>query len=109
MNPNCLQEKMLDVIPGLRESLDANAAKRNLALALRTVRKRVGLTQKDIAGKMSVSQAAISKLEAPTGSMPMTDTIQRYAAACGVVAVIGFHLPSGTESFEEDEIAAAMI
>lgn len=109
MNPNRLQEKMLDVIPGLRESLDANAAKRNLALALRAVRKRAGLTQEDLAVKMGVSQAAISKLEAPTGSMPMTDTIHRYAAACGVVAVIGFHLPSGAASFDENEIAAAMI
>lgn len=91
MKPNFIQKDMINNMPGLKASLDKNAKKRNLALALRAVRKKAGLSQIEVANRMKVYQSTVSKLESPTGPMPMTETIQRYSSACSAVAVIAFH------------------
>ncbi|WP_170566017.1 helix-turn-helix domain-containing protein [Ruegeria atlantica] len=91
MKPNELHKELIKIRPGLEEFLDRNERKRNLALALRSIRKRAGLTQEQVAELTGMKQNAISKLESPSGPMPNTDTLHRYAEACGVVATVGFY------------------
>lgn len=91
MKPNEFRKELEKLRPELKEYLDKNERKRNLALALRGVRKRAGLTQVELAERADMTQNFVSKLESPSGPMPNTDTLHRYAAACGVVAMVGFY------------------
>jgi DNA-binding XRE family transcriptional regulator len=50
---------------------------------LRAWREYLGLTQRDVAGRMGVSQAAYAKMEA-AGSKPRVSTLKKIAAAMGV-------------------------
>jgi transcriptional regulator with XRE-family HTH domain len=77
-----LRQRVLDSQPGLRASHDANMAKRNLAMALRSLRIAAGLTQEQLGERAGISQSHLSRIEAATGPMPTNDTIARYAAAC---------------------------
>ncbi len=49
---------------------------------LRAAREEVGLTQKQLAGKLAVSQQAIARAER-WGSNPTIDLASRWARACG--------------------------
>jgi transcriptional regulator with XRE-family HTH domain len=91
MNPESLREELIKRRPGLKQHLEENEARKNVALALLTLRKEAGLTQTELARKTGMTQARISIIESPTGPMPGTDTIRRYAEACGFVAVIDFY------------------
>lgn len=85
-----LGEILLDADPELRASFEANTEKRDLALALRSLRRWAGLTQAEVAERSGLSQSHISKIEAATGPMPTTETLHRYAAACDAKVQIGF-------------------
>jgi len=51
---------------------------------LRKLRERVGLTQRQVAGKLGISQARISAIESGEGrDGPSYALIRRYVAACG--------------------------
>lgn len=50
---------------------------------IRAWREHLGLTQRDVAGRMGVSQAAYAKMEA-AGSTPRVATLKKIAAAMGV-------------------------
>lgn len=76
--------------PAFREAYEANRPRRELALALRRMRKARGLTQADVAARTGMSQSHVSKLEAATGPMPELDTMRRYAEACGMAIRIDF-------------------
>jgi len=76
--------------PDLTDHLDSTARKRALAIALVTVRKKLVLTQTQLAERAGFKQSFVSKLESPSGPMPETETIHRYAKACGVQAVVSF-------------------
>jgi transcriptional regulator with XRE-family HTH domain len=83
--------------PDVASDVQANEIKRKLALALRALRKQKGMTQKDVEANSDLTQPMISRLEAPTGSLPNWDTVMRYVAACGGHMLVGF---SGT-AFDE--------
>lgn len=74
----------------LLDLLDATARKKALAIALVTVRKKMGLTQIQVAECTGFKQPFISKLESPSGPMPTAETISRYAHVCGVQLVVSF-------------------
>lgn len=111
MKINQIERDILAERPQLKASLERNRRKRDLALALRAVRKQAGLTQTDVARISGMKQSAISKLESPMGPMPETETIHRYAAACNATAHIGFlSLPATSDDVTEPaEIAKAVI
>jgi transcriptional regulator with XRE-family HTH domain len=76
--------------PELGAAVAANAERRALALALRDMRKWAGLTQKALAARSGLSQSHISKMEAPSGPAPTTESLQRYAGGCGARLWIEF-------------------
>ena len=53
-----------------------------IAKLLYDIRKKAGLSQKQIAEKMNTNQATVAKLERGKRNMTI-DTIERYAIACG--------------------------
>ena len=80
-----------------------HAQKRKLALALRALRKEKGMTQKDIERNSTLTQPAISRLEAPTGSLPSWDTVMRYIEACNGHMLLGFSAHEFDEAAFRDE------
>lgn len=97
----------------LRTSYEAHSDKRNLALALRSLRRWAGLTQADLSGRSGLSQSHISKIESATGPMPSTETLHRYAAACDARVRIDFlTLRKSSKAGKENDdgvIAAAVM
>lgn len=61
----------------------------DLARAMIRARTRAGLTQADLARKISTTQSTIARLESGR-SLPATRTLQRYAEATGCRLVIRF-------------------
>ncbi|WP_323796753.1 helix-turn-helix transcriptional regulator [Nisaea sp.] len=79
---------ILDLRPDARHVVKGhiekrNLAKYNLAMALRTLREKRNMTQKDVEAASGLPQPAISRLEAPTGSLPTLETVLKYVVACG--------------------------
>ena len=74
----------------MAREVKTNEVKRKLALALRALRKEKGMTQQDVERNSTLSQPMISRLEAPTGSLPAWDTVMRYVTACGGHMLVGF-------------------
>ena len=64
----------------------AEMAKRRRALteALVTRRVELGLSQTEVAARMSTSQSAVARIEAGEGDIRLS-TLERYAAAVGQV------------------------
>ncbi len=61
-----------------------------LAKKLYDARHKAGLTQKEVAHRMHVSQPVVARLERANGSIT-TDTLAKYADACGCELVINFN------------------
>lgn len=72
--------------PKLQESWEAGARRRDLAMALVDLRKRAGLTQKQVAAALRWDQAQVSRMESATGPFPDARNVERYAQACGAEA-----------------------
>lgn len=60
----------------------------NVTDELRTLRKRLGLTQQELADRIGVKQSAIARLESAT-RMPSMKTLQRYALGLDASIVLG--------------------
>lgn len=90
-NATFLQE-LRQANPAGAELLDRNAAKANIARALRALRKARGLTQAEISEASGLTQPMISKLEAPVGSIPQLDSVMRYVTACNGHLNLDFRL-----------------
>lgn len=91
-----LRDKLLKSSKSLRTEYEKTAPKRELALALRALRKSVNLTQQEVAARSGLTQSHISKMEAPDGPMPTDESKVKYARACGADVLIGFP-QSGTK------------
>lgn len=78
-----IHEQILEDIPEVRARWTATDAKREIALMLSGVRKQAGLSQRQIAERTGWDKSFVSRLEGASGGMPDTETIARYAAACG--------------------------
>lgn len=85
--------------PDAAAEIKSNEMKRKLALALRALRKEKGMTQRDVESNSTLTQPMISRLEAPTGSLPNWDTVARYVEACDG------HMLLGLSASEFDEAA----
>ena len=82
MNPDELIEKLTEHRPGLKDYLDRNAPKRNLALACRAARKTAEMTREQVAERSGLSLAHIDGLEAPSGRFPERSTVMRFMDVC---------------------------
>jgi predicted transcriptional regulator len=69
----------LPVFPGFREIAER---RRRLAAELVGGRRRLGLTQTEVAARMGTSQSAVARLEAGPDDVRLS-TLERYAAAIG--------------------------
>ena len=106
-----LRDRLLAGNAKLRAEYEKSTPKRELALALRALRKSANLTQRDVADRSGLTQSHISKMEAPDGPMPTDDSKVKYAKACGADVLIGFP-ETGTrrsQHGEEGEFACAVI
>lgn len=75
--------------PDIAPATPDGAYKRKIALALRALRKDVGLTQQDVERRSGLSQPSISRLESPSGALPNWGTVMRYVEACGGHTLFG--------------------
>lgn len=110
MTPTAKQRILRDD-PDLRTAYEDSAPKRELAMALRALRARAGLTQVALAERSGLRQSQISRLESPDGPLPETETVRRYAAACDARLRMDFvALGSPAASGESDgELAVAYL
>jgi predicted transcriptional regulator len=67
------------VFPGFDELADR---RRQVVAELTHERRRLGLSQTEVAARMQTSQSAVARLEAGDGDLRLS-TLQRYAAAIG--------------------------
>lgn len=72
---------------GTRAAYDAQAEEYAIARELIAARARVGLTQTDVAQRMSTTQSTIARLEGCKAA-PTLRSVQRYAHAVGARAVV---------------------
>lgn len=77
--------------PGLRDRVAAAIGRREFLRHLAEERRRLGLTQVELARRMHTSQAQITRLE--SGADTRLSTVERYAAAIG--ARVTWHLETG--------------
>ena len=68
--------------PNYKREYDALEEEFSLTSALIEARTRAGLTQEEVARRMSTTQGVIARLESG-GSKPSTRTLERYAKATG--------------------------
>lgn len=68
--------------PANAEEIAEQQARMNLVITLHNARQEAGLTQKQLAMRLGVSQACITQIERGRRN-PTFSTIQRYARACG--------------------------
>ncbi|NCN68022.1 MAG: helix-turn-helix transcriptional regulator [Thiomicrospira sp.] len=68
--------------PNFKREYDALEEEFKLIEALIDMRQKAGLTQEEIAQKMSTQKSNISRLESGSGN-PGWKTLQKYAHACG--------------------------
>ncbi len=83
-----LHPEMMRTDPEYREAYEAMADEFDLVAVMIDARKRAGLTQKDVAERMGVSQPAVAKIE--SGRNLSTATLQRYAQATGTRLRVSF-------------------
>lgn len=69
--------------PAGAELLDRNAAKANIAMVARGMRVAIQITQEQLSERSGLTQALISRIEAPTGSMPTIETLMKYVEGFG--------------------------
>lgn len=84
-----LVEKLERSSPDLtREKKLSSAAMRAGAL-IRKMRKDAHLSQTELAGRLGLSQARVSEIEAGVGTQgPTWDVMERISAACGKILVV---------------------
>lgn len=91
-------ERLLTARPDVAERQKKNAEKRKIAIQLRDLRDKVGLTQADVAKKSGMTQSSISRMEALTGPIPQVETINKYVRACNghwTVVISADEIPFG--------------
>ncbi len=79
--------------PAFKAEYDALDIEYQLLKEMLQARKRVGLTQEDVAERMGTKASAVARLEASgvqTKHSPSVSTLRKYAQAVGCVLVIHF-------------------
>jgi ribosome-binding protein aMBF1 (putative translation factor) len=72
--------------------LDEQFNKYRLAQQLKTLRKKAGLSQKQLAERVKTKQPSIARLEGAR-AWPKLDLLQRVARALGAEMIVSFHRP----------------
>ncbi len=85
-NMKGVMEELRQRSPKLDQRLRESESRRVLAMSLIQMRRKAGLTQKEVAAAMECDQAFISRLESSTGAFPSPKTIASYARACHATA-----------------------
>lgn len=91
-----LREQILQSRPEVRQLWDASQTKRDMALALVRLRQRAQLSQAQLAERAGWQKSYVSRLEAASDFFPDTETIRRYAEACGGVVSVVFTAPDAS-------------
>jgi transcriptional regulator with XRE-family HTH domain len=87
-----LRDEMLSESSELTALMAQTEPKREIALAFGRMRKQSGLSQKDIVERTGWDKGFVSRLEGAMGGMPDTETIARFAEACGVKVGLAVYL-----------------
>jgi len=103
-----LRDEILRDAPEAKAAWDASRGKREIALLLARIRKAAGLTQKDIALRTGWDKGFVSRLEGAAGGIPDTQTMSRYAEACGATLGLVVAMPGeGAEARIVDAITVS--
>jgi DNA-binding XRE family transcriptional regulator len=73
-----------------REAFEHYSNALSIGLLIRDTRKEAGLTQKEIADRMGISQQVISRLEKGEVDNPTIDTLSRIADVAGKKLIVAF-------------------
>ena len=77
--------------PEVRMRFEEDFAKTEIAMAIRTMRKRAHLTQAQLAKRMKTTQSVVARLESAKDSrVPSLSILSQLAAACGARFEFGF-------------------
>lgn len=77
-----LSEQLGD--PAFREAYDQRRTVHEIAAAVRTIRERAGLTQRELARRIGVSQPMIARMESGSDTRtPQVETLWRISRAVG--------------------------
>ena len=87
-----LSDRLRASRPDLESEFDTNTFKRDLALAMRALRRKSNLTQEEVGRSAGLPQSMIARLESPVGAPPRSETILKYVRACGGHMYLGFSL-----------------
>ncbi len=74
-----LREDLKD--PAVKSAFDEEDLAARLAVRIATIREEQGLTQRELARTLKISQQALSQLEDPSSARYTLKTLQRLAAA----------------------------
>ena len=85
-----LQKKLKN--KSFKEAYEHYSAALEVGYLIRSVRKKVGMTQIDLANKMGVSQQVVSRLEQGEVDNPTINTLQRIADVTGATLKVEFSL-----------------
>lgn len=102
--------KLANEIPEFGSAYRAEQA--NLAFCaktredLRQMREQMGVTQKDLADRLEISQSAVSKIEGGDGDIGLL-TLCRYAGALGMQPTLTFS-PAASTYLRQDDIRNAV-
>ena len=98
--------------PESRERIRKRTAEMHSEMALQGLRRAMQLTQQELAGRLDMNQAAVSKLEHQSDMY--VSTLRRFVAAMGGELQIVAHFPQGDvvinqfEEIDKCETAGAM-
>lgn len=102
-------DKLIDDLgrddPGLELRVAAALERRELARQLAERRRAAGLTQTDVADRMSTSQGQVARFE--SGADTRMSTVARYAAALGVT--VTWSIEPSTSSKRPDRVAGGRV
>jgi len=79
-------EEILENDSELKERVQRNSNRWQMAKQLLASRKEAGLSQAALAERTGMDQAQISRMESVTGPSPDQVSIHRYLSACGYVS-----------------------
>jgi transcriptional regulator with XRE-family HTH domain len=102
---NELKEKCIEDQPQLEEMIEADFADLKLSAKLRELRKKAGLTQKEVAERLGVRRSYISQLETDPRNLTIK-TLIRFGRAVGARFDINGELQIDNEIAFEAEIFA---
>ena len=91
--------------PEYRKIYEEEAAKSELWLQLVEARKAAGLTQKQLAERLGISQAQVSRIEKEDYDAYTLNTLRRYVAALGegFALEVTIHRPDSAETQQPAE------